>query len=342
MGVKDLFKLTIMSPFSEKIKDLLDSKVHTIGIDMYVLFHRFAIDVNVAATLVTNPEIYLPEYYLRIKNYLMSLITLGFELYLVYDGNKMKYKITEQERERRRELAKMNSNYIEAVEIVPQQMYNFQHYISDMNIPYIVAPFEADAQLTYLYKEHLIDCVLTNDSDLIIYGVEKIIFIRPKGEEYYEYMPNDSQIYLNNIEKKWYPVIAYLIGCDYFKGIKGVGYKRAFDILKEWLAVLKKKDIPEENELMFKELYAILKSKKFVKNLEEEKYLCERYQMVKKIYNRQYVIDPRDSKLKDLCNTIVSDEFKNEFGVVREFESIEKIMKGNVNPINNQEFQLVE
>ena len=240
MGVKDLFKLIKMDLFSEKIKELLDSNVHVIGVDMYVLFHRFAIDMNIAATLVTNPEIYLEEYYTKIKSYLLSLIKLGFTLYLVYDGNKMKFKITEEEREKRREQARLTNNYIQAVEIVPQQMFNFQHYISDMNIPYIVAPFEADAQLTYLYKEGLIDCVLTNDSDLVIYGVEKIIFIRPKCEEYYEYQPSDTVSYLNNLEKKWYPLIAYLIGCDYFKGIQGVGYKRAFEITKELLTTLKK------------------------------------------------------------------------------------------------------
>ena len=219
-------------------------------------------------------------------------------------------------------------------------MYNFQHYISDLNIPYIVAPFEADAELTYLYKEKLIDCVLTNDSDLVIYGVEKIIFLRPKGEEYYEYQPSDTLTYLNNVDKKWYPTIAYLIGCDYFKGIHGVGWKRAFDLLKELLSTLKKKGVPEnEDELVFKEFYEIMKTKKYIKNLGEERCLYSKYQMVNKIYRKQYIIDPRDSKLKDLCNTPVSEECKDEFGMIGE---IEKIMKGNVNPISNQEFQLVE
>ena len=339
MGVKDLFKLTKMNLFSEKIKDLLDSNVRVIGVDMYVLFHRFAIDTNIAATLVNSPEIYLEEYYLRIKNYLMTYINLGFSLYLVYDGNKMKYKITEDERYERRERAKLLGNYIEAVEIVPRQMYNFQHYISDMNIPFVVAPFEADAQLTYLYKEKLVDCILTNDSDLIIYGVEKIIFLRPKGEDFYEYQPSDTLTYLNNMEKKWFPLIAYLIGCDYFKGIKGIGYKRAFELVKELLSTLKKKGLPEnEADLVFKELYAIMKTKKYIKNLEDEKYLSEKYKMVDKVYKKQYIIDPRDTKLKDLDNTLVSEEFKNEFGVVKEFENIEQIMKGNIDPISNQEF----
>jgi len=340
MGVKDLFKLTNMETLDKKYLDLLQNGIRRIGVDMYVLLHKFAIDINIAATLVNNPEIYLKEYYQRIRIYLESLMNIGFELYLVYDGNKMKYKIAEEDRERRRAQAKLTNSYIEAVEIVPQQMYNFQHYLSsmrlDQEIKYIVAPFEADAQLAYLYKQGLIDCVLTNDSDLIIYGVEHIMFLRPKEDSYYEYKPNDEITYVNNMEKIHLPLIAFLIGCDYFKGIKGVGWKRAFELVKE--TIKKTKDLPRENELIFKALYNEMKTKKYIKELENEDILLKKYLMVYKVYTTQYVIDPRDSKLKDLQNNVILNEYKDEFGMIGE---VEKIMNGIVNPIDNQAFQLV-
>lgn len=339
MGVKDLFKLTNMEALDNKYLDLLQNGIRVIGVDMYVLLHKFAIDVDIAATLVNNPDIYLKEYYQRIRIFLESLMKMGFELYLVYDGNKMKYKITEEERQKRRDQAKLSNSYIEAVEIVPQQMYNFQHYLSSMRldreIKYIVAPFEADAQLAYLYKQKLIDCVLTNDSDLIIYGVEHIMFLRPKEDSYYEYQPSDEIRYVNNMEKIHLPMIAFLIGCDYFKGIKGVGWKRAFELVKE--TIKKTKDLPRENELIFKALYNEMKSKKYIKELESEDILLKKYLMVYKVYTTQYVIDPRDSKLKDLQNRVILEEYRDEFGMIRE---IEKIMNGSVNPISNQVFQL--
>lgn len=339
MGVKDLFKLTNMEALDNKYLDLLKNRIRVIGVDMYVLLHKFAIDVDIAATLVNNPEIYLKEYYQRIRIYLESLMKMGFELYLVYDGNKMKYKVTEEERQKRRDQAKLSNSYIEAVEIVPQQMYNFQHYLSsvrlDREIKYIVAPFEADAQLAYLYKQKLIDCVLTNDSDLIIYGVEHIMFLRPKENTYYEYQPSDELTYVNNMEKMYLPMIAFLIGCDYFKGIKGVGWKRAFELVKE--TIKKTKDLPRENELIFKALYNEMKSKKYIKELENEDILLKKYLMVYKVYTTQYVIDPRDSKLKDLQNKVIVEEYRDEFGMIGE---IEKIMNGTVNPIDNQVFQL--
>ena len=130
-------------------------------------------------------------------------------------------------------------------------------------------------------------------------------------------------------------MIAFLIGCDYFKGIKGVVWKRAFELVKE--VIKKTKNLPRENELIFKALYNEMKTKKYIKELENEDILLKKYLMVYKIYTTQYVIDPRDSKLKDLQNKIISEEYKDEFGMIGE---VEKIMNGSVNPINNQIFQL--
>ena len=46
--------------------------------------------------------------------------------------------------------------------------------LREMEIEYIVAPFEADAQLTFLEKRKLVDAVLTADSDLLAFGCFKV------------------------------------------------------------------------------------------------------------------------------------------------------------------------
>ena len=40
---------------------------------------------------------------------------------------------------------------------------------------YIVAPYEADSQLAYLSKNNLVDAVMTEDSDLFIFGAKNLI-----------------------------------------------------------------------------------------------------------------------------------------------------------------------
>ncbi|XP_063681939.1 exonuclease 1-like [Bolinopsis microptera] len=47
---------------------------------------------------------------------------------------------------------------------------------SAMNVPVIVAPYEADAQITYLVKSGVVDFAITEDSDLLPFGCQKVLF----------------------------------------------------------------------------------------------------------------------------------------------------------------------
>ncbi len=41
------------------------------------------------------------------------------------------------------------------------------------NVEYIVAPYEADAQLCFLEREGLVDGIITEDSDLLVFGCKQ-------------------------------------------------------------------------------------------------------------------------------------------------------------------------
>jgi exonuclease-1 len=43
-------------------------------------------------------------------------------------------------------------------------------------VSYVVAPYEADAQLAYLEKKAIIDGIITEDSDLLVFGCRKVLF----------------------------------------------------------------------------------------------------------------------------------------------------------------------
>jgi len=45
-----------------------------------------------------------------------------------------------------------------------------------LGVDVIVAPYEADAQLAYLSKCNIAQLIITEDSDLIVFGCEKILF----------------------------------------------------------------------------------------------------------------------------------------------------------------------
>ena len=44
------------------------------------------------------------------------------------------------------------------------------------NVAYVVAPYEADAQLAYLEKKGIVDGIITEDSDLLVFGCRKVLF----------------------------------------------------------------------------------------------------------------------------------------------------------------------
>lgn len=56
---------------------------------------------------------------------------------------------------------------------------------SKENVDIIVAPYESDAQLAYLTREGFADAVITEDTDLIAFGCEKVGSFLSISELYY-------------------------------------------------------------------------------------------------------------------------------------------------------------
>jgi exonuclease-1 len=66
--------------------------------------------------------------------------------------------------------------FCEAVDITPEMAFSFIQILKSFNIEYYVAPYEADAQLARLYMTGKCSLVVTEDSDLLPFGVKKCFF----------------------------------------------------------------------------------------------------------------------------------------------------------------------
>lgn len=344
MGIQGLFKFCEFAQFRDQITDLKARQLTRIGIDMYVLLHKFAVDPDIALLLVKYPTGYIQPLYEKIKNWLINFINQGFDLYLVYDGATMAYKVTEEERALKRAIAFAKEDWIAAVEIVPEQMYNLQLFLEDLALPYIVAPFEADAQLTYLFKTGKIDMVLTCDSDLIVYGVTRIIFIKPfKTElEWYEHKKIDEKekpktVNELSLEKLW--LFGYLVGCDYFKGIPSIGVAKAFKLITE-LQIMKNGISIEWNDI-FEDLYKNIEQivqKKYKEQLKKEQ-LKAWYITVHYVYTHQPVFDSETYEIRLLTEEVATCDVITQFGTLYNYKDH---ATGKINPIDNKPFELIE
>ena len=98
-------------------------------------------------------------------------------------------------------------------------------------VPYIEAPAEAEAQCAELERLGLVDGIITEDSDVFVFGgkaVYKNIFEDQKFEEAYK--ANDAEREMG-LGRDQMVALAMLLGGDYTQGVKGVGIVNAMEVL---------------------------------------------------------------------------------------------------------------
>jgi len=100
-------------------------------------------------------------------------------------------------------------------------------------IPYLKAPAEAEAQAVELEKLGLVDGVVTEDSDAIVFGSKSVYRHIFDDKKYVElYSSSDSESIGLGLNEKI--ALAMLLGGDYTEGVKGVGIVNGMEILKSF------------------------------------------------------------------------------------------------------------
>ena len=101
-------------------------------------------------------------------------------------------------------------------------------------IPYITAPMEAEAQCAELLNLELVDGIITDDSDVFLFGggrVFKNMFNQSKTVECFLSTDLDREL---GLDRDKLVRLAYLLGSDYTDGLPGVGPVVAMELLTEF------------------------------------------------------------------------------------------------------------
>jgi 5'-3' exonuclease len=101
-------------------------------------------------------------------------------------------------------------------------------------VPYIRAPAEAEAQCAALEKLGLVSGIVTEDSDVFVFGgktVYKNIFDDQKYVEVYKAEDAEREMGLGYNE---FVALAMLLGGDYTEGVKGVGIVNGMEIVSSF------------------------------------------------------------------------------------------------------------
>ncbi|KAL7129778.1 hypothetical protein ABFS83_13G090700 [Erythranthe nasuta] len=246
MGIQGLLPLlkSIMNPIH--IKELEGCFV---AIDTYSWLHKGALScsTDLCKGKPTSKHI---DYCMHRVNMLRHY---GVKPILVFDGGHLPMK-NDQEikraRSRKENLSRAvehesNGNltaayecYQKAVDISPSVAYDLIQVLKRENVSYVVAPYEADAQMTFLALGKHVDAVITEDSDLIAFGCPRIIYKMDKFGQGVEYknamLQHNKELNLAGFTQTMLLEMCILSGCDYLASLPGMGLKKAHALIKKF------------------------------------------------------------------------------------------------------------
>ena len=127
--------------------------------------------------------------------------------------------------------------YSASVDVTPEMAYHLVQSAKSLGVEYYVAPYEADAQLAYMFRTGRVQVVITEDSDLLAFGVTKCFFKMDKYgvgiEVDMDRIESVEELNFRTFTLDMLLVTCVLSGCDYLDSIKGIGFKKAHRLVYE-------------------------------------------------------------------------------------------------------------
>ncbi|KAJ2615687.1 hypothetical protein H4S08_001133 [Coemansia sp. RSA 1365] len=240
MGITGLLPLLSEAQRKGHVKEFANK---TVGVDSYIWLYKGAFSCAVQVGLGQPTTKYVTFFMTRAR----MLRHYGVEPLFVFDGGALPSKReTELERQRNRAERRQQAMRLwqqskrkaafemfqKCLEATPQMARMVIEQLKAEGFRYLVAPFEADAQLAYLESQGITSASISEDSDLIVFGCQNIIF---KLDQYGAATIFDrTRIHRTkavNI-KGWTDAqirhMCILSGCDYAASAPGIGLKKAY------------------------------------------------------------------------------------------------------------------
>jgi len=285
MGIQGLHKALKPITVHKKLSDFSGQRA---GIDGHAWLHRAAYGCAQDVVLGNKTDRYV--------NWIMRKIILLMENNItpivVFDGGPLPMKREEAEKRRasRQEYLRQGKQLLEcgdergayekftrAISIKHDMVLNVIAALKEQHVEYVVAPYEGDSQLAYMFKKGQIDFCITEDSDLMVFGARHVFCkMCPNG--------GGDSINLDDINNYSQPSfgkkkvkkdiatcvkgfrshddfihMCVLSGCDYINSLRGIGLAFAAKWVREWKSITrlmgelkrKRKDYTKEYELEF-------------------------------------------------------------------------------------------
>lgn len=208
-----------------------------------------------------STDLYKPQFFClanrsRFVDFAMHRVRMlqhfGVIPYLIFDGDYLPSKAsTEKDRSKHRDQSrkaglellnagKTSQAHLEfqkAVDVTPEMARQLIDDLKQNGVKYVVAPYEADAQMVYLETKGIIDGIISEDSDLLVFGAKCLL---TKLDQYGNCVQINradfcavKEISLTGWSDADFRRMSILSGCDYLASIQGMGLKTAYRLVRK-------------------------------------------------------------------------------------------------------------
>ncbi|XP_078036649.1 flap structure-specific endonuclease 1 [Augochlora pura] len=297
MGILGLAKLVAdVAPNSIKERELKHYFGRKVAVDASMCLYQFLIAVRSEGAQLTTVDGETTSHLMGTFYRTIRLVENGVKPVYVFDGKPPNLKGDElaKRAERRDEAQKLLQAAEEAgnvediekfnrrlVKVTKEHANEAKHLLKLMGIPYIEAPCEAEAQCAALVKAGKVYATATEDMDALTFGcnvlLRRLTFSEARKMPVQEFHFDKvlEGLELNHDE---FIDLCIMLGCDYTNSIKGIGPKRAIELIKTHRSL-----------------------EKIIENLDSKKFSAPEdwnYKQARILFQKPEVIDPDEIDLK--------------------------------------------
>tara|TARA_Y100000768_G_scaffold386213_1_gene374063 strand:+ start:774 stop:1745 length:972 start_codon:yes stop_codon:yes gene_type:complete len=247
MGIKN-FNNILKEYVSTEIKEynLNHYSNKIIAIDTSLILYKYVSAMRNSGKDLTDKNNNSTSHIFAILQNINLFISKKVKPLYVFDGPAPEIKkITLDKRKRIKETAKEKQKECKSKEeeikyfkrslVITKQQYNeVKLVLTILGIPYIQADGEADVICSYLVRDKIAYAAYSEDMDFLTFGCP--ILLKKQGTKIQEIklepILKDLKLSYNSFIN-----LTILLGCDYASTIKGIGYKTAYKLIKEYSTI---------------------------------------------------------------------------------------------------------
>ncbi|KAK6293216.1 hypothetical protein J4Q44_G00367170 [Coregonus suidteri] len=252
MGIHGLAKLIAdQAPSAIKEQDIKNYFGRKIAIDASMCMYQFLVAVRQDGNVLQNEDGETTSHLMGMFYRTIRMLEHGIKPVYVFDGKPPQLKSGELEKrgERRAEAEKLLAQAQEAgeqenidkfskrlVKVTRQHNDECKKLLTLMGVPYIEAPCEAEASCAALVKAGKVFATATEDMDGLTFGTG--VLLRHLTASEAKKLPIQEFQFTRllqdiNLTHEQFIDLCILLGCDYCGTIKGIGPKRAIDLIRQ-------------------------------------------------------------------------------------------------------------